>query len=115
MINTTLKKKRVIGFLLLAVILIAFLAFNRLPKLDAVGGDLSVITQPEVQCFQGFCVERDPGVSFLSRWWVFSITYLRLVAIGMVFAFLVAGLTETFIFPPGSGTGLSSDKPSTIL
>ena len=85
-----------------------FFAFNRFPKLDIVGADLVAVTAPQVQCFQGFCLERDPGTSFLTRWVVFSVTYLRLVTVGMTFAFLVAGLTESFLFPAGSGASFSS-------
>ena len=105
---TSLGKKRAVGLLFLAVIMILFLALNRLPKLDAVGGDLDVVTAPEVQCFQGFCIEREPGASILTAWWVFSLTYLRLVAVGMAFAFLVAGLADAFLFPPGSRASLAS-------
>ena len=94
MLKTASSKKRVVGLLLFAAILVLFVSLNRFPKLDAVGGDLDVVTAPEVQCFQGFCIERDPGTTFVSRWWVFSVSYLRLVAIGMVFAFVVAGLAE---------------------
>jgi uncharacterized membrane protein YraQ (UPF0718 family) len=93
---------------LLVVILALFLSFNRFPKLDAVGGDLDAVNAPKVQCFQGFCIERQPGTTFLSRWWSFSIAYLRLVAVGMAFAFVVAGLMEAFLFPPGSQRGFQS-------
>ena len=106
--STALSKKRVVGLLLLTVIVSLFFAFNRFPKLDAVGGDLDAVTALEVQCFQGFCIEREPGSTFLSEWWGFSVTYLRLVTVGMMFAFAVAGLTEAFLFPPGSGRGFSS-------
>ena len=108
MLSTSLRKKRLIGLLLFAVILTLFFAFNRFPKLETVGGDLEAVTAPQVQCFQGFCIEREPGTSFLDRWLVFSVTYLRLVTVGMIFAFLVAGLTEAFLFPSGSGRGFSS-------
>ena len=107
MLDTSLKKKRAVGIVLLAIILALFLAFNRLPKLDTVQEDLDAVTAPQVECFQGFCVENEPEKSFLSRWWDFSITYLRLVAIGMVFAFLIAGLTEAFLFPPENATSKS--------
>ena len=102
MLKTASSKKRVVGLLLFAAILVLFVSLNRFPKLDAVGGDLDAVTAPEVQCFQGFCIERDPGTTFVSRWWVFSVSYLRLVAIGMVFAFVVAGLAESFLFPSRS-------------
>ena len=108
MFKTTSRKKLVIGLVLFAVILSLFLSFNRLPKLDTVGGDLDAITAPDIQCFQGFCIERDPGTSFLTQWWIFTVTYLRLVTIGMTFAFLVAGLTEAFLFPSGSGKWFTS-------
>ena len=57
-------------------------------------------------CFQGFCIEPNSDASFLSRWWDFSLTYLKLIALGMTFAFLVAGLTEVFLFPSGSQQGM---------
>ena len=61
-------KKRLIGLLLAALILGLFFTFNRLPKLDIVEGDLQAVTGPVVECFQGFCIERDPESSFVSRW-----------------------------------------------
>ena len=103
MLNTSLRKKRVTGLVILAVLLILFLAFNRLPKLDTVRGDLDVVSAVEVECFQGFCIEDRPDSTLLQSWWDFSTTYMRLVAIGMGFAFLVAGLTESFLFPRSSG------------
>ena len=108
MFNTPLRKKRLIGILLFAVILVLFFSFNRFPKLDAVGGDLDAVTSPGVQCFQGFCIDSESGSSFLSQWWGFSVTYLRLVTVGMTFAFLVAGLAEAFLYPSGSGRWFSS-------
>ena len=100
MFSTTLKKKRGAGLALLLVILILFFSFNRFPKLDAVGGDLNAVTSPDHQCFQGFCIEREPGSDFYSEWWKFSVTYFRLVSVGMIFAFSVAGLAEAFLIPP---------------
>ena len=108
MFETSLGKKRSVGLALFVLILALFFSFNRFPKLDAVGTDLDAATGPEAQCFQGFCIERESGASLLSRWWVFSVTYLRLVTVGMTFAFLVAGLTEAFLFPSAAGTGFSS-------
>ena len=104
MFNTSLKKKRAIGIVLVLVCIGLFLVFNRIPKLDTVREDLQVVTAPKVECFQGFCIEEDPESSFLSRWWNFSITYLRLVAVGMTFAFVVAGLTEAFLLPKSDST-----------
>ena len=106
MFDTTLKRKRVIGLLLLAIMLALFLWFNRIPKLDIVQGDISSVTGAVVECFQGFCVDSDSDASLFSRWWDFSLTYFKLIALGMTFAFLVAGLTEVFLFPPGSHQGL---------
>ena len=105
---TAVGKKRAVGIVLFLIILGLFLAFNRFPKLDAVGVDLAIVESPNVQCFQGFCIERDPGTSFLSRWWTFSLTYFRLVAIGMTFAFVVAGLAESFLFTAARGVGFQS-------
>ncbi len=100
MFDTTLKRKRVIGLVLLAIMLGLFLWFNRIPKLDTVRADLDAVSSPAAECFQGFCIEADGDSSLLSRWWSFSVTYMRLVAAGMFFAFLVAGLAESFLFPP---------------
>ena len=108
LLSTPLHKKRAVGLLVFLVILALFFSFNRLPKLDTVGGDLDAVNAPQVQCFQGFCIEREPGSTFIERWSVFSVTYLRLVTVGMTFAFLVAGLTEAFLFPTFSGVGFSS-------
>ena len=108
MFSTALNKKRGVGLALLAIILVLFFSLNRFPKLDVVEGDLDAASGADAQCFQGFCIEREEGSNFLSRWWGFSVTYLRLVTVGMTFAFLVAGLTEAFLFPSGSGRGFSS-------
>ena len=103
MFDTTLKRKRVIGLLLLAIMLALFLWFNRIPKLEIVQGDLRSVTGAVVECFQGFCVDSDADASLFSRWWDFSLTYLKLIALGMTFAFLVAGLTE--VLPPPHAVG----------
>ena len=93
------------GLVFLAVLLGLFLWFNRIPKLDIVEADLAGVTAPNVECFQGFCLESEPDSTLFSRWWDFSLAYLQLVSLGMVFAFLMAGLTETFLLPPGSISG----------
>ena len=108
MFDTSLKKKRVVGLVLLAVLLALFLVFNRIPKLDTVRADLAIATSSEQECFQGFCIESPEESTLLSRWWNFSVTYLRLVAMGMTFAFLVAGATEAFLFPQGSSRSFST-------
>ena len=95
------RKQLAIGLVLLALLLGLFLWFNRIPKLDVVEADLAVVGGAEVECFQGFCLEREPESTLLSRWWDFSLAYLRLVSLGMLFAFLTAGLAETFLLPPG--------------
>jgi len=101
-LSSGLAKKRLAGIIIFAIILTLFFVFNRFPKLDIVEGDLESITGPVIECFQGFCIESDPDTSFVSRWVDFSVTYLRLVTIGMTFAFLVASLVESFLLPPGS-------------
>lgn len=113
--DTALKKRRVAGFAIIAVLLALFVIFNRVPKLDTVQADLAAVASPAAECFQGFCIESEPESSLLSRWWEFSLTYLRLVAVGMVFAFLVAGATESFIFPKSGGRGLSGGGVSGAL
>ncbi len=104
-LDSGVNKKRLIGLVLFIAILSLFFSFNRLPKVDIVEGDLAAVSGPQVQCFQGFCIERDPDSSLVSRWWSFSLTYLRLVTVGMVFAFLVAGLAESFLFPNAISIG----------
>ncbi len=106
MFATADRKRLLVGLLLLAVIMGLFLAFNRLPKIGIVGEDLDAVQSPTSQCFQGFCIERDPGVSFTTRWIQFSITYLRLVTVGMTFAFVTAGLAEAFLFSKSINKGL---------
>ena len=106
--RTPVAKKRAIGVVLFVVVLGLFFSFNRLPKLDIVDEDLEAVSGAEVQCFQGFCLERDPATGFLSRWWSFAVTYLRLVTMGMTFAFLIAGLAEAFLFSQGSVRALRS-------
>ena len=106
MFDTDLRKRRAVGVALFAVLLAAFLLFNRVPKLDTVQADLDAAVAPTAECFQGFCAESTAPL--LSRWWHFSTTYLRLVTVGMAFGFLVAGLTEAFLFPGPSTPRLSS-------
>ena len=110
MFATDRRKQLAIGLVLLAVLLGLFLWFNRIPKLDVVEADLTAVTAPEVECFQGFCLESEPDSTLLSRWWSFSVTYLKLIALGMIFAFLMAGLTETFLLPSGSLYGAWSRR-----
>ncbi len=105
--DSGLKKRRVLGLLIIGVMLALFLAFNRVPKLDTVQADLAVATSPAAECFQGFCIEGPPEKSFFERWWEFSLTYLQLVTVGMIFAFLVAGATEAFIFPKSGDWSLT--------
>ena len=102
-LKTGLAKKRAVGLVLLIGMLVPFLALNRFRKLDIVRDDLDSVSGATIECFQGFCIEIGSGASFVSRWIDFSITYLELVTIGMIFAFLVAGLTESFLFPRSGG------------
>ena len=105
--DTAPKKRRAAGAVIVAILLVLFVAFNRVPKLDTVQADLAVAASPAAECFQGFCIEQDPETTLLERWWDFSLTYLQLVAVGMAFAFLVAGATEAFLFPRDGGWELS--------
>ena len=103
-LHTAAGKRRAIGIALLLAILLPFAGLNRLPKLDTVRADMAAALAPTAECFQGFCVEAEPESTFLARWWRFSATYLRLVAIGMAFAFAAAGIAEAFLVP-GVGDG----------
>ena len=106
MFATADRKRLAVGLILLITIMGLFLAFNRIPKIGIVGEDLNAVQSPTSQCFQGFCIERDPGVNFTTRWINFSITYLRLVTVGMTFAFITAGLAEAFLFSKSISKGL---------
>ena len=109
-------KRRVVGVALLLVILVPFAALNRLPKLDTVREDLGAALAPTAQCFQGFCIE-DPDRAgersgFFARWWRFSVTYLQLVAVGMLFAFAAAAIAEAFLVSDVSArAGLAASAP----
>ena len=98
-LDTDLKKRRMVGLILAAIILTLFLTFNRFPKLDTIDADLAIVTSPVAECFQGFCLENVESKPLLERWWSFSVNYLQLVWIGMAFAFVMAGITEAFVFP----------------
>ena len=111
-------KRRVVGVALLLVILVPFAALNRLPKLDTVREDLGAALAPTAQCFQGFCIEDPDRASersgFFARWWRFSVTYLQLVAIGMLFAFAAAAIAEAFLVADVSvraGLAISDGRP----
>jgi len=104
--STTLGRKRIVGGAIFLVLFLAFVGFNRFPKLDVVQHDVDVATavdgtiEPGVdECFQGYCIEAMPEGGLLQRWLDFSVNYLWLVTVGMLFAFLVAGLVDTFFFP----------------
>ncbi len=111
--TTAVNKKRLVGLLLIVLMLALFFSFNRFPKLDTVRGDLGIVFASSSQqtespgCFQGFCIEGidedTESPSLIQRWVIFSVTYLRLVTIGMIFAFLMAGVAEAFIFSDSSG------------
>ncbi len=95
-----LGKRQVAGLVIIAVLLGLFIVLNRIPKLDIAREDLAAAGGGDPgRCFQGFCVEYAQDAGFFARWWGFTLTYLRLVAVGMGFAFLVAGATEVFLFP----------------
>ena len=112
-LDTTAGRKRVIGVVLFVLLFGVFFSQNRFPKLDTVREDFAIAVDaaeraaedlPALEangCFQGFCV--DPEAPLLERWWEFSIIYLELVTVGMIFAFLVAGLSEALIFSKGGG------------
>ena len=105
-VQSAFRKEQLFGVAMLAVLLTLFLVFNRLPKLDIVQMDLAAASSPGARCFQGFCVDAEPSSPFIARVWGFSLSYLKIVSIGMGFAFLVAGLTETFLFSQASLPGV---------
>lgn len=50
--DTSLKRKRAIGLSILVVLLLLFVWFNRIPKLDTVEEDLLAATAPAAECFR---------------------------------------------------------------
>jgi len=97
---TTAGRQRIVGIILFLALAVPFLVFNRIPKLDAIRADITTAIAAAdaggTGCVgQGFCL----GGTLLRRWWGFSTTYLRVVTVGMAFAFLVAGVATTFLFP----------------
>ena len=62
MFDTSLKKKRAAGLVVLAVLLILFLLFNRIPKLDTVRADLAIATASQQECFPGVLHRDSVGV-----------------------------------------------------
>ncbi|MDA1189736.1 MAG: hypothetical protein O2854_08700, partial [Chloroflexi bacterium] len=100
MLRSGLAKKRAIGIVLLVVGLALFLTYSQLPQLNDVHS--TTTTQSEVQCFQGYCIEVGANASFGRRWADFSLTYLKSIAPGMTFAFLITGIVTALLVPPGS-------------
>ncbi|MBI2238480.1 MAG: hypothetical protein HYU54_08160, partial [Actinobacteria bacterium] len=98
---TTPGRQRILGIVFFLALAGPFFVFNRIPKLDTIRGDIDAAVRAAgdgggASCVgQGFCL----GGGLVARWWEFSITYLQVVTVGMVFAFLVAGLATTFLFP----------------
>ena len=102
-LDSDIRKRRFVGGIFVLLILLLFFSLNRFPKLDTIEADLAVVASSASECFQGFCIENVERRPLLERWWGFSIEYLKNVSIGMLFAFVVAGITEAFLFPPNRG------------
>ena len=96
--NTDKSRRRLIGITLALILLALFFSLNRFPKLDTIDQDIAIVSSGTSECFQGFCIDNPNKKPLLERWWTFSIEYLRNVTIGMLFAFLMAGITEAYIF-----------------
>ncbi|GIT43711.1 MAG: hypothetical protein Ct9H300mP11_16470 [Chloroflexota bacterium] len=99
MFKSELDKKRLVGIVGVLILVGLFVAFNRMPKLDVIAEDMVSSVATVEKCFQGFCVDPNPHTSLITRWLDFSLSYLKLVSLGMIFAFLVAGIIEVFLFP----------------
>ena len=119
-LDSDIRKRRFVGGILVLFILLLFLSLNRFPKLDTIEADLAVVASSGSECFQGFCIDNVQRRPLLERWWEFSIEYLKNVSIGMLFAFVVAGITEAFLFPPNRrerflGSGFRGVLKSVII
>jgi len=97
--KTDKSRRRLIGIILVLILLSLFFSLNRIPKLDTIDQDIAIVSSGGDECFQGFCIDNPNRKPLLERWWTFSIAYLRNVTIGMIFAFLMAGITEAYLFP----------------
>ena len=75
MFHSSIRKKRLVGIIILILVILPFLIGNRFAKLDVVASDIVTINQPQVECFQGFCIEKNPEDTFLERWWAFSFVW----------------------------------------
>ena len=97
--RTDKSRRRLIGITLALIFLALFFSLNRIPKIDTIDQDLAIVSSGTSECFQGFCINNPDRKPLVERWWTFSVEYLRNVTIGMIFAFLMAGITEAYIFP----------------
>ncbi|MFL2756590.1 MAG: permease [Dehalococcoidia bacterium] len=97
--RTDKSRRRLIGITLALILLALFFSLNRIPKIDTIDQDLAIVSSGTSECFQGFCINNPDRKPLVERWWTFSVEYLRNVTIGMIFAFLMAGITEAYIFP----------------
>ena len=97
--RTDKSRRRLIGITLALFLLALFFSLNRIPKIDTIDQDLAIVSSGTSECFQGFCIDNPDRKPLVERWWTFSVEYLRNVTIGMIFAFLMAGITEAYIFP----------------
>ena len=105
-INNNIHKKRLIGIILILLSTPLFFYLNRFQKLGTIKEELFASASRKGECFQGFCIGGDPAASLLSRWLTFSFEYMELVFLGMIFAFAIAGIVESFIFPKKYNTNI---------
>ena len=103
-LNNNIHKKRLIGIILILISTPLFFFLNRFQKLGTIKEELFTAAARKGECFQGFCVGGDPDATLISRWLNFSFEYLELVFLGMIFAFVIAGIVESFIFPRKENT-----------
>ncbi len=110
--DTSLRKKRAVGLILLAGLLTLFVLFGRIPTLDGARAELLFAAgSARIECFQGECVDtsdKSDRPPLLSRSWNFAESYLKLIALGITFGLLVVGLVEAFIFPRRRTAGSSA-------
>ena len=103
-LNNNIHKKRLIGIILIFISTPLFFFLNRFQKLGTIKEELFTAAARKGECFQGFCVGGDPDATLISRWLNFSFEYLELVFLGMIFAFVIAGIVESFVFPRKEST-----------
>ncbi len=100
-------KSWAIGLTILVLMGSAMVGFDVFPELDNAPAVIEANAEPQEACFQGFCIEIEDERSLLTKWWEYSLEYLRLVSAGLVLATLAGAAVKAFFFNGKAGQGRS--------